>query len=100
MSKIDNDPFETIQGSIQALVNELRQANAEKEILRAALREIAELTPAYGTIHKTAVWALESALNLRRSYESNLSEVNPAVLFGKPVLYVECLRNVPDGTVP
>ena len=87
--------FQRMNGMTQSLIQELRIANAERLVLRQALQEILELSQG-GQAEKIASQALHDYVEIRREQH----ETNPATLFGRPVLIVECLRDVPAGNVP
>ena len=86
--------FARMDGTVLALVGELRRANRERNALRRGMQIIVDLQ-AGGVAEEIARQMLEEFVEIRRE-----NEEIPMPGFGRPVLYVECLRDVPVGDVP
>ena len=86
--------FARTDGIVLALVTELRAANRERNALRRGMQIIVDLQ-AGGVAEEIARQMLAEFIEIRRE---NDEIAMPD--FGRPVLYVECLRDVPVGDVP
>ena len=86
--------FARMDGTVLALVGELRRANRERNALRRGMQIIVDLQ-AGGVAEEIARQMLAEFIEIRRENEEMAM---PS--FGRPVLYVECLRDVPMGDVP
>ena len=86
--------FARMDGTVLALVGELRRANRERNALRRGMQIIVDLQ-AGGVAEEIARQMLAEFVEIRRE-----NEEIPMPGFGRPVLYVECLRDVPVGDVP
>jgi hypothetical protein len=81
--------FARMDGMVLALVAELRLANRERNALRRGMQIIVDLK-AGGVAEEIARQMLEEFVEIRRE---NDEIAMPSL--GRPVLYVECLRDVP-----
>ena len=86
--------FSGLDGTVLALITELRAANRERNALRRGMQIIVDLQ-AGGVAEEIARQMLEEFVEIRRE---NDEIAMPG--FGRPVLYVECMRDVPVGDVP
>lgn len=89
MSRSLSDPFKEIQDSVSALIHELRLRNGERRILLSGIQAIAEMENSDEAI-KMARETLKQVEDFSE-YTKKTIQKNPV---GRPVLYVECLRDV------